>query len=248
MWRGLSIFARCGDNRGGARLSGHVPAIRGAAERTLRCSTRRLAPLRSCSPPAMKLLVLLVCLAGLASVDGGVIQFARMIKVKTGKNALAYNGYGCYCGLGGTKQPLDATDRCCHAHDCCYSKLKSSSPGCHPTLVHYTFYLQGDEIVCGKRQREAKATLSSLEISAKKQPASVTRQQQSASRRTSGPTRKATAITQTFCARAHVPSARKASLEIRWKCSKLRFLLLQRDEIRHSSSPTAPKCHSEASP
>uniref|UniRef100_A0A8B9CV76 Phospholipase A2 n=2 Tax=Anser TaxID=8842 RepID=A0A8B9CV76_9AVES len=96
----------------------------------------------------MKLLVLLVCLAGLASVDGGAIQFARMIKVKTGKNALAYNGYGCYCGLGGTKQPLDATDRCCHAHDCCYSKLKSSSPGCHPTLVHYTFYLQGDEIVC----------------------------------------------------------------------------------------------------
>lgn len=49
--------------------------------------------------------------AGLASVDGGAIQFARMIKVKTGKNALAYNGYGCYCGLGGTKQPLDATDR-----------------------------------------------------------------------------------------------------------------------------------------
>lgn len=61
MWRGLSIFACCGDNRGGARLSGHAPAIRGAAERTLRCSTRRLAPLRSCSPPAMKLLVLLVC-------------------------------------------------------------------------------------------------------------------------------------------------------------------------------------------
>ncbi|XP_035413443.1 group IIE secretory phospholipase A2-like [Cygnus atratus] len=96
----------------------------------------------------MKLLVLLVCLAGLAPVDGGVVQFARMIKLKTGKNPLAYNGYGCYCGLGGTKQPLDATDWCCHAHDCCYSRLKSSSPGCHPTLVHYTFYLQGGRIVC----------------------------------------------------------------------------------------------------
>lgn len=71
MWRGLSIFARCGDNRGGARLSGHTLAIRGAAERTLRCRTRRLTPLRSCSPPTMKLLVLLVCRKYRLEASGG---------------------------------------------------------------------------------------------------------------------------------------------------------------------------------
>lgn len=71
MWRGLSIFARCGDNRGGARLSGHALAIRGAAERTLRCRTRRLTPLRSCSPPTMKLLVLLVCRKYHLEASGG---------------------------------------------------------------------------------------------------------------------------------------------------------------------------------
>lgn len=43
-------------------------------------------------------------------VDGSAFQFGAMIKLKTGKNPLAYNGYGCYCGLGGGKQPLDATD------------------------------------------------------------------------------------------------------------------------------------------
>lgn len=38
-------------------------------------------------------------------------QFGLMIMQKTGKSPLAYNGYGCYCGWGGSKQPLDATDR-----------------------------------------------------------------------------------------------------------------------------------------
>uniref|UniRef100_A0A8B9SRL8 Phospholipase A2 n=1 Tax=Anas platyrhynchos TaxID=8839 RepID=A0A8B9SRL8_ANAPL len=99
----------------------------------------------------MKLLVLLVCLIGLVpvDVDGSAIQFGAMIKLKTGKNPLAYNGYGCYCGLGGGKQPLDATDWCCHAHDCCYGRLKLLSPGCNPVLVHYKYSIHGNHIVCG---------------------------------------------------------------------------------------------------
>lgn len=48
---------------------------------------------------------------GLALASCNLAQFAVMIKQKTGKSALAYNGYGCYCGWGGSKQPLDATDR-----------------------------------------------------------------------------------------------------------------------------------------
>ncbi|NWI43824.1 PA2GE phospholipase, partial [Picathartes gymnocephalus] len=83
----------------------------------------------------------------LALASCNVLQFGVMIKKVTGKSPLAYNGYGCYCGLGGSKQPLDATDRCCHAHDCCYKKLASSR--CSPKMVTYKYSIRGDKVTCG---------------------------------------------------------------------------------------------------
>ncbi|XP_054705985.1 group IIE secretory phospholipase A2-like [Grus americana] len=97
----------------------------------------------------MKLFWLLLCLAGLVPASCNVLQFGAMIKFKTKKLPLSYNGYGCYCGLGGSKQPLDATDWCCHAHDCCYKKLASSS--CSPKLVTYEYTISGSQIVCGSK-------------------------------------------------------------------------------------------------
>ncbi|NXS63851.1 PA2GE phospholipase, partial [Brachypteracias leptosomus] len=75
-----------------------------------------------------------------------VLQFGSMIKHKTGKSPLAYNGYGCYCGLGGSKRPLDKTDWCCHAHDCCYKKLASSR--CNPKVATYKYHIKGKQITC----------------------------------------------------------------------------------------------------
>nr|P0DMH0.1 RecName: Full=Basic phospholipase A2 Bfon11; Short=svPLA2; AltName: Full=Phosphatidylcholine 2-acylhydrolase [Bothrops fonsecai] len=47
-------------------------------------------------------------------------QFGMMIQHTTRENPLfKYFSYGCYCGWGGGG-PLDATDRCCFVHDCCY--------------------------------------------------------------------------------------------------------------------------------
>ncbi|KFR16347.1 Group IIE secretory phospholipase A2, partial [Opisthocomus hoazin] len=82
----------------------------------------------------------------LAPTDCSLVQFSSMIKQKTGKSPLSYNGYGCYCGLSGSKQPVDATDWCCHAHDCCYKKLASSS--CSPKLVTYKYSIQSSRITC----------------------------------------------------------------------------------------------------
>ncbi|KAK6035878.1 phospholipase A2 [Cooperia oncophora] len=31
-----------------------------------------------------------------------------------------YNNYGCWCGVGGSHEPVDGIDRCCMQHDKCY--------------------------------------------------------------------------------------------------------------------------------
>ncbi|XP_041871794.1 acidic phospholipase A2 PLA-1-like isoform X2 [Corvus kubaryi] len=95
----------------------------------------------------MKLLSLLLFFLGLALVSCNLLQFGSMIKKKTGKSPLAYNRYGCYCGWGGSKQPLDATDRCCHAHDCCYKRLASSH--CNAKITTYKYSFQNNQIICG---------------------------------------------------------------------------------------------------
>ena len=40
-----------------------------------------------------------------------VVSFAKMIYRATGRNPTDYNGYGCFCGLGGEGRPVDKLDR-----------------------------------------------------------------------------------------------------------------------------------------
>ncbi|XP_060056918.1 group IIE secretory phospholipase A2 isoform X3 [Erinaceus europaeus] len=86
------------------------------------------------------------CHHGAALADGNLVQFGVMIERMTGKSALQYNDYGCYCGLGGAHWPVDATDWCCHAHDCCYGRLEKL--GCEPKFERYLFSTSKDDILC----------------------------------------------------------------------------------------------------
>ncbi|XP_047647399.1 phospholipase A2, membrane associated [Phacochoerus africanus] len=97
------------------------------------------------------LLLLAVIMAfGLLQVQGNVLNFHKMIKLKTGKSPVPnYAFYGCYCGLGGKASPKDATDfsrhRCCAAHDCCYKQLKEHLSS--TKLLNYKFvFHQGQTI------------------------------------------------------------------------------------------------------
>ncbi|CAD6192268.1 unnamed protein product [Caenorhabditis auriculariae] len=44
----------------------------------------------------------------------------EMAECRLHYNALVYNNYGCWCGVGGSHTPVDGIDECCMHHDKCY--------------------------------------------------------------------------------------------------------------------------------
>ncbi|KAK1340420.1 hypothetical protein QTO34_018990 [Cnephaeus nilssonii] len=127
--------------------------------------------------PMKTLLLLALTMAfGLLQTHGSLLDFQKMIRLATGKDAVSsYAFYGCYCGLGGRGSPKDATDRgkgqargtglpgavgkqpqshllaagACAAHDCCYSRLEKR--GCGTKFLNYSFAYRKGQIVCGKQ-------------------------------------------------------------------------------------------------
>ncbi|XP_015737806.1 phospholipase A2, membrane associated-like [Coturnix japonica] len=97
------------------------------------------------------LLLALLLACGLHLAHSSVLELESMIRVTTGKSALlTYSWYGCFCGIGGRGTPVDPTDSCCHAHDCCYRRLRES--GCSPLITPYQFDVTNGNITCGNEQ------------------------------------------------------------------------------------------------
>ncbi|XP_030357498.1 phospholipase A2 [Strigops habroptila] len=106
----------------------------------------------------MKSLVLLLVLSVGASSGAGlsraVWQFRSMIKCTMPDSypLLQLADYGCYCGLGGGGTPVDDLDRCCQAHDACYTEAKKLE-SCrflldNPYTNSYSFSCSSGEITC----------------------------------------------------------------------------------------------------
>ncbi|XP_071799541.1 phospholipase A2 AP-PLA2-II-like [Asterias amurensis] len=69
-----------------------------------------------------------VAFAAAASIHTtNLVQFGDMIQCLTERSFLTsfldYEGYGCWCGIGGKGTPLDGTDECCMIHDRCYDAV-----------------------------------------------------------------------------------------------------------------------------
>ncbi|XP_015503501.2 phospholipase A2, membrane associated-like, partial [Parus major] len=108
--------------------------------------------------PRMRNLLLAVLLAcGLLPAGTSVLELERMIRVATGRSALlSYSWYGCFCGIGGSGTPVDPTDRCCQAHDCCYRRLREGR--CSPLLTPYSFTSSNGSITCSE-YREGRGSI-----------------------------------------------------------------------------------------
>ncbi|KAF6110731.1 phospholipase A2 group IID [Phyllostomus discolor] len=92
------------------------------------------------------LCALLVLTCG-TPAQGGMWNLNKMITQVTGKRAItSYWPYGCHCGPGGKGTPVDATDRCCHTHDCCYIHLKLHN--CRFIGDHYKYNFSQEDVQC----------------------------------------------------------------------------------------------------
>ncbi|KAK3100433.1 hypothetical protein FSP39_019912 [Pinctada imbricata] len=76
-----------------------------------------------------------------------LFQLEEVIYDGTVLNALTYlNGYGCYCGWGGSGAPVDGIDACCMAHDNCYGNVTAKSNNqCTPKWMHYVFSMKKNQ-------------------------------------------------------------------------------------------------------
>ncbi|XP_054906643.1 phospholipase A2 [Poeciliopsis prolifica] len=108
------------------------------------------------------LLLLAACVVSGGYLPRAIWQFAEMIScAQPGIEPLIYNGYGCYCGLGGSGTPVDDVDRCCQVHDNCYG-YSMTIPECNdifdsPYVASYNFTCSNKQIYCAAINNKCQA-------------------------------------------------------------------------------------------
>ncbi|XP_009462000.1 PREDICTED: phospholipase A2 [Nipponia nippon] len=110
---------------------------------------------------SLALLFLLSVGAASAAVSPRAVwELRRMLKctIPDSYPVLDFADYGCYCGLGGSGTPVDELDRCCQAHDNCYSQAKKLE-SCrffvdNPYTEWYSYSCSNGQITCNSKNNE----------------------------------------------------------------------------------------------
>ncbi|XP_075290999.1 phospholipase A2 [Opisthocomus hoazin] len=107
---------------------------------------------------SLALLFLLSVGTACAAVEPRALwDFRSMIKctIPDSYPLLEFADYGCYCGLGGGGTAVDELDRCCEAHDQCYTKAKKlescKSLADNPYTGSYSFSCSSGKITCSSK-------------------------------------------------------------------------------------------------
>ncbi|PAV75960.1 hypothetical protein WR25_13618 [Diploscapter pachys] len=82
-------------------------------------------------------------------------------------NALTYNDYGCWCGVGGAHEPIDGIDRCCMLHDKCYDAAVDEKKCLNVEIEYiddYTWHCNNGTATCKEGQSACKAALCDCDV------------------------------------------------------------------------------------
>ncbi|KAL6736696.1 hypothetical protein Aduo_007018 [Ancylostoma duodenale] len=75
---------------------------------------------------------------------------------------LVYNNYGCWCGVGGSHEPIDEIDECCMHHDKCYDAAVDAKI-CYDVaweyIDGYKWTCSNGTAVCAEKQTACKTAL-----------------------------------------------------------------------------------------
>uniref|UniRef100_A0A914VFV9 Phospholipase A2 n=1 Tax=Plectus sambesii TaxID=2011161 RepID=A0A914VFV9_9BILA len=85
-------------------------------------------------------------------IVGALWNLEEMTECRLHYNALVYNNYGCWCGVGGCCKPVDPIDDCCMHHDKCYDAAVAAGE-CYDDpfeyIDSYAWRCNNSTIVCG---------------------------------------------------------------------------------------------------
>ncbi|EYC33072.1 hypothetical protein Y032_0002g586 [Ancylostoma ceylanicum] len=100
---------------------------------------------------------------------GSLFNFGQIGRCILGYSPIIYNNYGCWCGVGGSHEPMDEIDKCCMHHDNCYDAAVNAGicrDVAYQYLSSYKWKCVNRTAVCEENQGVCEAALCACDSAA----------------------------------------------------------------------------------